>query len=322
MIVGSRVNELERLTQAERLLAQIASAGDAVDVMRYAEAARVFAEQARLGTSSVNHATVIKMRAERRLADAVDEGQKKGEIATKRDGGRPSKMPSPSEDIKEPPLRLEDIGITNPRTLHEARKIRDNYTDDDLIELEQQANEADELLSRKELVTKPRGKLISQSGGSEHWYTPLPHIEAARSVLGAIDLDPASSDIANRTVRASRYFTENDDGLKYDWAGRVWMNPPYGEPAGRFVAKLAGHLEDGSVTAAVVLVSLHAMSAAWFGPLFGGLLCVTSGRVKFTDQEGNAGSPTFGSVFAYFGPDGRLFAKEFAQFGRILTEWR
>jgi len=44
----------------------------------------VWAQQARLGTSAVNHATVIKMRAERRLADAVDKGQKAGQpqIAT------------------------------------------------------------------------------------------------------------------------------------------------------------------------------------------------------------------------------------------------
>jgi len=314
-------NELERLSTAERMLAEIATAADAVDVIRYAEAARVFAEQARLGTNAVNHATVIKMRAERRLADAVDEGQKKGEIATK---GQPKKAEGnirpPDITFNQAPPTLADIGIDR-RRLDEARKIRDNYSDDDLIELEQQANEADEVLSRKELVTRPRGQLISASGGSEHWYTPLPHIEAARSVLGGIDLDPASSDIANRTVRAGRYYTERHDGLRQEWAGRVWMNPPYGEPAGRFVAKLAEHLDDGTVSAAVVLVSLHAMSAGWFRPLFKGILCVTSGRLKFTDEEGNAGSPTFGSVFTYFGPDGHRFAKEFAQFGHILAEW-
>ena len=60
------------------MLAEIATAGDAVNVIAFAEAARVWAQQAKLGTSAVNHATVIKMRAERRLADAVDEGQKQG----------------------------------------------------------------------------------------------------------------------------------------------------------------------------------------------------------------------------------------------------
>lgn len=299
------------------MLAEIASAEDAVKVVAFAEAARVWAQQAKLGTASVNHATVIKMRAERRLADAVDEGQKKGEIAKNKDTLKQGPVSRPAANGKPTPVDE----IVDHRRLAEARKIRDNYTDDDLHELEQQANEADEVLSRKELVTRPRGRLISQAGGSEHWYTPQPHIEAARSVLGVIDLDPASSDIANRTVRAERYFTEADDGLAQEWAGRVWMNPPYGEPAGRFVAKLAEHLGDGSVSAAVVLVSLHAMSAGWFEPLYNAILCVTTGRLKFTDESGTPGSPTFGSVFAYFGPDEHRFAKEFRQFGHILAEW-
>jgi DNA N-6-adenine-methyltransferase (Dam) len=309
--------QLERLTQAEQMLAGIATAEDAVDVIAFAEAARVWALQAKLGTSAVNHATVIKMRAERRLADAVDEGQKAGQIATK---GKPVNVRPP--DIKLPPAppTLGDIGVDR-RRLEEARKIRDNYTDEDLVDLQRQFDEADEVMSRKELVTRPRGKLISQSGGTEHWYTPLPHIEAARDVLGGIDLDPASSELANRTVRAGMFYSEQDDGLSHAWKGRVWLNPPYGEPAGRFIACLSAHIDGGMVSAAIVLVSLHAMSTTWFQPLYGGILCVTRGRLAFTDIDGNPGSPTFGSVFAYLGPDPHRFAERFAEFGHILAEW-
>jgi len=58
------------------------------------------------------------------------------------------------------------------------------------------------------------------SAESDEWYTPAGVIEAAREVLGGIDLDPASSETANRTVGAPRYFTEEDDGLARDWHGR------------------------------------------------------------------------------------------------------
>jgi phage N-6-adenine-methyltransferase len=313
--------QIERLAAAERMLAEIAEqptdvakAEKAGNTVRFAEAARVWAQEAKLGTSSVNHATVIKLRAERRMAEAVRSGQKTGQIAKP---GRPVKPPTPGGFT---PPTLEDIGVRQQR-LAEANKILDKFSEEDLIELKREFDERDEVLSRTDLIAKPKGKLISQSGGSEHWYTPLPHIEAARSVLGGIDLDPASSDVANRTIRAERYYTEQDDGLSQPWRGRVWMNPPYGEPAGQFVARLAQHLGDGSVPAAVVLVSLHAMSAGWFEPLYNGILCVTSGRLKFTDEEGNAGSPTFGSVFAYFGPAEHEFAKRFAAFGHILAAW-
>jgi hypothetical protein len=55
----------------------------------------------------------------------------------------------------------------------------------------------------------------------EH-YTSAPIIEAARRVFGGtIDLDPASCREANRVVRATKFFTKDDDGLQHDWhAGR------------------------------------------------------------------------------------------------------
>jgi hypothetical protein len=44
-------------------------------------------------------------------------------------------------------------------------------------------------------------------------YTPAAHIEAARAVLGTIDLDPASNAQAQQTVKAEQFFTPEDDGL-------------------------------------------------------------------------------------------------------------
>jgi hypothetical protein len=73
------------------------------------------------------------------------------------------------------------------------------------------------------------------SAGSHEWYTPAKYIETARRVLGQIDLDPASSEMAQRTVRADRYFSERDDGLSQQWQGRVWLNPPYTQPLTRVI---------------------------------------------------------------------------------------
>jgi hypothetical protein len=62
--------------------------------------------------------------------------------------------------------------------------------------------------------------------GREGWYTPAPYIEAARAVMGGIDL-PASTEEANRTLQ---FFTAEDDGLAHLWNGRGFLNPTYKAP--------------------------------------------------------------------------------------------
>ena len=56
-------------------------------------------------------------------------------------------------------------------------------------------------------------QLINQDSGEFEYYTPEFIIEAARRTMGGIDLDPASSFVANERVRATRYFDHLDDSL-------------------------------------------------------------------------------------------------------------
>lgn len=161
---------------------------------------------------------------------------------------------------------------------------------------------------------------VANNSGNNEWYTPAPFIASARAVMGGIDLDPASSDVANRTVGASRYYTLADDGLVQSWSGRVWMNPPYAQPhVADFCAKLVEEL--GNVSQACVLVN-NGTETQWFQLLLAhcSAVCLLRGRVKFLDPEGNAsGAPLQGQAVVYFGESPAVFVSEFGKHGVVLV---
>lgn len=150
------------------------------------------------------------------------------------------------------------------------------------------------------------------------WYTPARYIDAAREVLGGIDLDPASSELANQTVAATEYFDEDDNGLEQDWHGRVWLNPPYGKGTGLFATKLVEEHAAGRVTAAVLLINAYGFDSGWFQPLWDHPLCFTDHRITFTSPQRGTGGPANANLFAYLGPAEGRFAEVFSGFGAIV----
>ncbi len=159
-------------------------------------------------------------------------------------------------------------------------------------------------------------ELVQQSLSNEH-YTPVKYIEAARAVLGEIDLDPASCEAANAIVKAVQFYTAETNGLQNDWYGRIWLNPPYGGLTGRFVEKLYAGIEKGNISAAIILVNAHCTDTAWFQCLWNCLLCFTDHRINFAGDDMRSGS-THGSAFVYLGFEYQKFIDNFRQFGPIV----
>lgn len=57
-------------------------------------------------------------------------------------------------------------------------------------------------------------------------YTPPAIVERAKTLLGRIDLDPASCKQANKVVGAEAFLTAEDKPLARPWHGTVFLNPP------------------------------------------------------------------------------------------------
>jgi len=132
-------------------------------------------------------------------------------------------------------------------------------------------------------------------GMSDDWYTPLSIFDA----LGLeFDLDPCSPG-ADHWVPASKVFTKEQDGLKSEWSGLVWMNPPFGGRNGQ-VPWLEKFIAHGN---GIALVAART-SSGWFhdiAPRVDALL-FPKGKTKFVRPDGSiGGSPGTGVVLMAMG---------------------
>jgi phage N-6-adenine-methyltransferase len=159
----------------------------------------------------------------------------------------------------------------------------------------------------------------AQGTGENEWYTPTEYIEAAREVMGGIDLDPATSSAAQRAIRAAQFFTRGDDGLSKPWAGRVWLNPPYSQPdIAHFCHKLVTEVASGAVEQAILLTHNYT-DTAWFheAESIAAAICFKRGRIRFMGADGDECAPTQGQAFFYYGAAERAFRSVFGEFGFV-----
>lgn len=151
----------------------------------------------------------------------------------------------------------------------------------------------------------------------DEWYTPPEVVAAVRDVLGEINLDPATCKLANEVVKAGHTFCREEDGLTRKWYGRVYLNPPYSDPAA-WVFKLEDEYKHGRVTAAIVLVN-NATETTWFQALLRFPVCFPARRMQFWRHDHSGIGARQGQAIFYLGPNKAAFVERFsAQFGPVL----
>lgn len=212
-----------------------------------------------------------------------------------------------------------EIFHTNRQYVSDAKKIKEDAPD----LFEQVRNGEVNIPEAKRQMSQPMGVFLSHK--ETEWYTPPEFIEAARLVMGGIDLDPASCEEAQKNVKAACYYTETDNGLSQEWFGRVWLNPPYSKTHGKsnqelWAQRLISEYRSGTVKQAILLVK-SALGYRWFEELWDILpVCFLRQRPSFIKSTGTSdGESKHGIALFYVGNDLPKFIEVFSQFGRITT---
>lgn len=307
------MNALVRYDEACRALSAAVTVDEAKDIRDKSDALRIYARQAKNKQLECD-AAEIRFRAERRIGELMaaqrDAGLMNGGAAT-RVAEKPALSPT-----------LADAGIDK-NLADRSRKLAAIPTIEFEEILENWHGKVEEENSRVviNILDFQQGFVhVSNNSGNNEWYTPVEFIEAARLVLGQIDLDPASSEIANKTVCASKFFTIEDDALSQEWpVGSIWMNPPYAQPLmGQFASKYAEAIQGGSE--GIILVN-NATETTWFQEIASvcSAICFPKSRIKFLDPQGNAtGAPLQGQALIYSGNTRQVFYEAFSQFGLVV----
>ena len=316
LIVQEDIRLPALIDRARHRLAEARTSAEVLEARAAAKAALHYAklQQAAIETQA-DCLSMIK-RAEIRMADEIDAAQQRGEVARHNAGG--ANLPNGARTAGTVPATFGELGISSQRVA-EWRELRDagEHVIDEAIQAALDEGRAPTNADVDGAV-KARHHRTRFTGENE-WYTPAEYVEAARACLGAIDLDPATAPVAQQTVRATRFFTRDNDGLRHEWRGRIWLNPPYAQPdIARFVEKLLAELAAGRAMQAILLTHNYT-DTSWFHAAAEGCaaICFTRGRIRFVSPTGGIAAPTQGQAFFYFGPGVDRFRATFGSFGFI-----
>lgn len=134
----------------------------------------------------------------------------------------------------------------------------------------------------------------SYEGATNSWITPRKLIAQFDTLVAGgrfFQLDPCAC-LTQPWPCAGKSFTERDDGLVQPWAGRIWLNPPYGPHTRKWVRRLAQHRNG------VALIFARTDTQLWQSCIFptASAYLFIAGRLTFARPDGtdagSAGAPS------------------------------
>lgn len=130
------------------------------------------------------------------------------------------------------------------------------------------------------------------SSATDEWETPQAFFDQLHAEF-SFTLDACATP---DNAKCGRFFTREQDALAQEWAGTVWMNPPYGRGIGQWVRKAYEAAQGGATV--VCLLPARTDTRWWHDYCTKGEARFVRGRLKF----GGKSSAPFPSVVVIFRP--------------------
>lgn len=133
---------------------------------------------------------------------------------------------------------------------------------------------------------------VHYSSETVEWETPRDFFELLNAAYG-FELDVCAT---AENAKCAQFFTKADDGLKQEWRGVCWMNPPYGREIGPWIHKARVSAEAGATV--VCLIPARTDTAWWHDEVERyGTRYFIRGRLKFGGCKDSAPFPCAVVVF-------------------------
>lgn len=176
------------------------------------------------------------------------------------------------------------------------------------------------------------------SHANPDWISPPAYVEAAREVMGSIDLDPMSDIEAQAIVKATRYYNAVQNGLTQPWDGNVFINPAGGLVTEAWQKLMHSFEVKQFIWIGYSLEQLQTLQGAVSTKTFlrsplDFPMCIPRRRIAFLENEAKkaariakaklkgkvakeiADSPSHANYVVYYGPHTVDFGRVFKQFG-------
>ena len=129
------------------------------------------------------------------------------------------------------------------------------------------------------------------SSKSDNWATPQEFFDDLHAEFD-FDFDVCAS-VENH--KCEKYFTIEQDGLKQNWTGACWMNPPYGRTISLWMRKAFESAMSGATV--VCLIPARTDTAWWHDYAAKGEVRFIRGRLKFGGHKNSAPFPSAIVIF-------------------------